>query len=433
MRTINNILHLEIGKDINRTATPQATDPTAASFIADGEIVVTDVDGTVLDSTTVLTKDRVVIRQGQGTSLPQIVSPVIRRKAVTSYSAKNYTAATQQVDYIGYNAATATGAWEVINNNDYVVTITNINSPNYGSIGIQKLGFYKSDASATKLEINDAVAISLYQNTTRTQFQAPFKVERVSSDAGVATNASTGTISAVNGAVTFVTSGGTPSTDFPVGTYVRFGTATTSPIYKIVAVDDTGNGTITIDMPYQGATASFVAGAAEYITNALALAGEVGIKLTGIAQTFDEVRRFQYIISRWQTNIINGGTTTITAQTTPNPGIGTYEQIAEIEYMAVGYEGFIHRDRQPYIAPRKNALSTAKYSVVNLTYADIADNGIAANTPNMKELMLAFAVNSVGSPNTYLTQSQGVVTSVVTVLNAWIGTTPGPFTDITLA
>lgn len=432
IRTINDILHLEIGKNINRTGSVQATDPTAAAYLADGEIVVTDVDGTVLDSTTILTRQKVQVRQGQGSTLPQIVSPVIRRKAVTSYKAGNYAAVTQQVDYIGFNASTSTGSWDVINNNDYVVTITNISSPNYGSIGIQKLGFYKSDATATKLEINDAMAISLYQNTKRTQFQAPFVVERVSSIAGSVTTAATGTITAVNGATVLVTSGATPATDFSVGSYVRFGTTASDPIYKVIAVSNSAQ-TITIDMPYQGATATFTAGNADFLTNALTLAGEVGIKLTGIAQTFDEVRRLQYLVSRWQTNGINLGATTIATPTKPNEGVGTYEQIAEIEYMALGYEGFIHRDTQPYITPRKNALVTGKYSVLNLTYNDIAEGGIANNSSNWKELMIAFAINATGSPNTYLTQAQGTVTSPVTVFNAWIGTTPGPFVDITLA
>lgn len=421
MRTINSITHLLIGKNLSRTGSVQVLDSSLATFLASGEVVVCDVNGTVLNSTTVLTRDRIVIRQGQGTGgAPQVISPVIYKNAVLDYRGANFKAATAQVDYIGYNAATGLGAWDVINNNSYIIGIKNSDSVNYGTLGVEKFGKYTSDSSATHLEINDALAISLYENTTRTSFEPLFLVERVSSNAGAATTGATGTLTVVKG-INTVTASVSATAEFAAGDYVRFGTAVTSPVYKVVSASGT---TLTLDMPYQGNSGTFTAGNAEYITAALALAAASGIKLTGIDQTFNTVARKQYMVSRWTTTLVNGGTTPIVIQTRATEGIGEYEQIAQLEYETIGYEGFLNRNAIPYQTPRSNALSTASYSTLHLYYSDHPGEGVIARSNQPKELIIAFAVATVASPNTYGTNAQGAVTSVVDVLNAWLSTFP---------
>ena len=63
MITANRATNLVIGKNISRTGSLAATQVTASS-IADGEVVVTDAAGKILDSTTVLSAKEVVVVQG---------------------------------------------------------------------------------------------------------------------------------------------------------------------------------------------------------------------------------------------------------------------------------------------------------------------------------------------------------------------------------
>jgi hypothetical protein len=66
--TQNSIQLLEVGKNINRTASVTALDPSVSTYAASGEIVVTDIMGNVLNTTTVQSVDKIKIMQSRGTT-----------------------------------------------------------------------------------------------------------------------------------------------------------------------------------------------------------------------------------------------------------------------------------------------------------------------------------------------------------------------------
>lgn len=421
--TQNSVMHLLIAKAMARTGTT-ALDPSASTYVSAGEIVVTDLDGTVLDSTTVVGKPAIKIVQSQGASLPSIQSPVIELNGVKTYSGKAYTPPTLQVDYIGYDVTTNAGDIEVISDNGYEILIEDMNSAAYGSIGIGKFGFYVSDSSATKEEIWSGLAINLYQNTVRL-VNKPFIVERVASIiAGTDTTGATGTLTFTNGSTLVTASVASGANGAVVGAYLKTDDVAvdTGVLYKITALPTST--TFTIDQPYQGATAAFTAGNASVYTAALLSAGSLGIKLTGQAPVFTSPQSTEYYVNRWNTSVRNGGTTTVSTPTKATEGVGSYAATASLEYFLLGNEGFIARNNVPYQTPRANTVSTDTYGFITLEWDSVKSGAIFNQEAASKQLLMAF---TTGGNREQLT---GVVTSVQTVLNAWLN---GKFTALALA
>jgi hypothetical protein len=421
--TQNSIMNLLIAKDVARTASATALDILASTYLVDGEIAVVDLSGTVLDTTTVQSVSQIRIVQSQGAALPSIQSPVIELAGVKSYKSKVYSAPTQQVDYIGYNAITLAGDIDIINSNGYEIMIHDVNSAAYGSTGVSKFGFYVSDATATKAEINDGLAVSLYQNIARV-IRKPFLVERLSAATFTQSTAATGTATYTNGSVVVTTSGATPATDFPVGSYVRIGTTATStltlPVYKVVAVSNSAQ-TITLDQPIQGVSGTGATTAFAFAVAATVNASALGIRLTGIAAVFTSPQSTEPYINRWITSVRNAGVTPVVAQVGALEGIGSYPVVASLEYFLIGNEGFISRNDIPYVAPRANALSAGTYHFITLEWDSVKSGHIFNQQAASKQLLLALNFVAASAPTSIV----GAASSVQDVLNAWISSSVG--------
>jgi len=425
MTTQNSIMNLLIAKAIARTGST-ALDPAASTYLSDGEVAVVDLDGTILDSTTVVGKRKIKLIQSQGASLPSIQTPEIELAGVKTYLGKAYTAPTVQIDYIGYNVVTNTGSLDVINDNGYEILIHDINSAAYGSTGVDKFGFYVSDSAATQAEVMDGLAVNLYQNTAKV-VRKPFIVERVASViAGTNTTAAAGSLVFTNGSNIVTYSGATPATDgLALGAYVKTDdiAVDTGVLYKITSAVTAGS--FTIDQPYQGSTATFTAGNASVYTAAQLNGGSLGIRLTGLAPVFTSPQSTEYYVNRWEASIRNGGATTVTNAQGATEGVGSYAAVASLEYFLIGNEGFISRNDIPYVNPRANAVSTSTYGFITLEWDSVKTGQIFAQEPNSKQLLIAFAT---GGSREQLTGAANN-TSVQTVLNAWLST----FTALALA
>ena len=419
--TQNSIMHLLVGKNISRTASVTATDPAASAYAATGEIVVTDVSGTVLNTTTVQAVDRIRIVQSQGAASPSIQSPIIELAGIKTYSSKAYTAPTLQVDYIGYNVSTNAGSIEVISDNGYEIMIHDLNSAAYGSTGVDRFGFYVSDSAATQEEIWTGIAVNLWQNTVRV-VNKPFIVERVASAiAGTDTTGAAGTLTFTNGSTTVTASVSSTGNGIAVGSYIKTDDVAvdTGVYYKVTAIPTAT--TITIDQAYQGATAAFTAGNASVYTAALVTAGSLGIKLTGIAPVFSTPQSTQPYVNRWNVVLRNFGSTTTTNVTAGTEGVGSYPYTASLEYFLIGNEGFISGNDIPYVSPRENVLSTGTYNFLTLEWDSVKTGGIFNQQANSKQLLIAFDF----TPGTPPTNALGAVTSVQDVLNQWISSAIG--------
>lgn len=424
--TQNSIQLLEVGKNVNRTANVTALDQTTSTYAANGEIVVINMAGTVLNTTTVQGVDKIKIFQSRGTTDSPIISPTIELAGIKTYSSKAYTAPTLQVSYVGYDASVATGDIDVISNNGYEIRIHDLNSVNWGSIGTDVYGMYVSDNSATKAEINDGLAVNLWQNTVRL-VKKPFIVERVSAATFTASTAATGTATYTKDSATVTTSGVTPVTDFPVGSYVRIGTTATTvltlPVYKVIASSNSTQ-TITLDQPFQGSSSTGATTAFAFATAATVNASALGIKMSGQAMVYSipqSLQSTQPYMNAWETNVGYAGNTTVTTPTKATRGSGYFADMASWEYFLVGNRGFIERNNIPYVYPPLDVLATGTYNILSLEWDSVKTGQVFNQQAASKQLDIAFDFTPASAP----TQVTGVVTAVQDVLNSWIPSTIG--------
>lgn len=196
-----NISYVLVGKNV------AATSATRAENLASGEVAISDVYGNVPASGTGLGK--FMIHQG-GSSR---ITDVITTSNVVSVSAKAFAAPTEQITYIGYNGSS--GAIQAINSNDYFVRM---NFP-FGSRGQEfpqqnwVMGYYKSDTSATQLEIAAGLVQTMAADF-RKKYERSVKVE-MTGDGTVADFTGTATMlkfTKDSKTVAFVTSAGVAST-----------------------------------------------------------------------------------------------------------------------------------------------------------------------------------------------------------------------------
>lgn len=412
----SNVQHVLVGGAVSASG---ATTLNSTFIAATGEIGIFTPEGIQMNTTNAATEKQFIVAQTRGAAgEPKIlVTEVIDKAKIKSIKKKAYSAAAQQVDYIGYNGTS--GSIEVNANELYYIELyleEYITSSHDGRY--IKHGQFNSNSSSTQANIADGLVVSLVNNFSREPKQL-IKFERVNSAAtGSVTTAATGTLSPILGSKYVACSGGTPSTDFvssSAGSYVRFGTALTSPVYKVVGVDDTGNGTITLDIPFQGASATFTAGNAEFIL--AASVGNSGLKLTGVAQPWSLEKKFDKVV-RWTTNLSEDafGATVVTKSVGASEGTGTYKQVAELERFCQRNDNDNYRIGQPDLfEPRQDASSSVSgggYDLLQIVYEQEEVVGFVGNV-SPKVLTLCIPATTP----TYATGGgTGEITDVLEVL-----------------
>lgn len=417
--TQNSVMNLLIGKKLTRTVNAQITDSSAATYIADGELLVTDSSGTVLDSTTVLTKASVRIVQGQGANKPLIWSDEINKADVTSYTGKSYTAGTVQIDYVGFDAVSNLGSFDVISSNDYEIRLFDIDSSIQGTLGDWKFGFYTSDATATQSEIARGLTESLFTNTRDLVFPNVL-IEMVTDLATYA--AATSTYTLVNGSPNVVAAG---ANTIVAGDLIRVTTNTDLiavyyvSAYGVTAFTGATANDFKLNYAYQGAS---VAGATLY-RNTVAPT-QFGVRITGKAVYFTAPNLTTFHVNRFKTTVMNSGSTAVVTEQNATEGSGSYERVSEIEYQLLGNEGLVARQGViPQIVIRSNVEATGTYDIYSLSHSKRTIGSIIGNPTQYKQLMIAGNMLSGNGTNMI-----GAVTSIQDVLNAWLST----FTAVSL-
>lgn len=427
MIATTHVKHLLLGKKIASTASVTAKDPSASTYAVDGEVVVTDVFGNVLNATTVASVDRIVLVQSQGPTKPAIKSDVIERKKVTAYNVKAFSAAVEQVTYLGFNGTS--GTIQAINSNNYFGRILwQGEALTYGNRDMYTAFEYTSDSAATVAE----VALGLHESAvlnTKKHADRLVRVERVSDGTFTASSGGAATVVYNSTKITIVESAGAAAdagkynadaSTFAVGDAIRIGgTAATDAVYIITAISGAGTATctITLDTPFQGASATVAAANVGHVSTPTAW----GLKFTALPKSFS-AGAFRYSKVRFKILAKDFGTTTVTNATGASEGSGTTEQVQELEFFQVGFEGKLYRTDVPTPTPRANAvnyLSTNDgFSLITLNYHDQGTGGIGVTEPSLKEVIIG-AAKGAGAVGT---QFNAASTGVVTVLDEWLKT-----------
>lgn len=406
----DNSFGVFIGKSISRTASVQVYDPAnTTTFLANGEVVVVGADGNVLTAgQTVADSEFIRIAQGRGTSADSIISNKIFGADVTHYKGVSYQAPAEQISYVGYNGSS--GAIEAISGNTYKLRVTfNHDSELWSEQKNIIYNEYTSDSSATASEIA-AGFVKKYNNTYPAN-NADIKVERVCDGTfTVAGGATTATVTNGSKTVTFSGSGH----NFAVGDVIRIGGATgTYPVFLVAAVS---GATVTLDSAYQGTSG----------TVANANIGEMssitswGLKFTGKALTFS-VGLFKYIKVAFDVTLQDFGTTTVTDSQTASRGNGTYEEVAELEYFALGFDGWLStRNSVPAVSqPRTDATSGATYDIITIKGYDRTDFGaVSGIKPSPFTIIIA------------MVDGAAQTTNLLAQLNPWMASTPKSFANV---
>lgn len=398
----------------------QARTGTSLSTAAAGEVFVTDASGTLLDTTTVALADKIMIMQSQGSALPVIVSPVIKKSNVFTYKGGRYTAPVQGISYIGYNGST--GSIDVVNDNAYTALVYTYDSPTWAEKSPAIIGYYKSDSSATEQEIADNLCLSMYQNKKNIQAAKPFTVERVNSGADGGSGAVVATFTEDSAIVTFAS-----NVTLATGSYIRFANGTlTSAVYK-VSVGVTAGTSITLDVPWDAA--STTTSTWGNLSAANAQAGDFGLKLTGRAQPVSQSLiqnggLNEYYFVRFKPNLVGfGATSTDYNNTVAVSGSGVPAQVGVEERQLLGNEGFLHPGAMPFQTPRSNTnFSALGYSFIHLEFSDSPVNVVLGLESQPKQLDIALEASAVSPAITFNTNIQGASTSVWDVLESWLVT-----------
>jgi len=417
MNTTTNSQLLLVALDVARTASV-SLDPTSANYLADGEVVVTREDGrTILVAAASPMPAKVRVVQRKGDKL--VASPILDGSKLKSYKGAAYAAATEQVTYIGYNGASE--AIDVINSNVYLTRVIRQDTQaTFLNKEMMKFGTLKSSASASQSEISLGLASSLIANFAR-EPEKEIKFESVCDDAGAIIPTGTGTVNVSNGSkvITFLTdvADATGATVLLVNEFLRFGTAVTDPVYKIMSID-VPNEQITLDRPYEGVSDSAVANnTIERITVALGAAADWGIKMTGLARKFT-AGTFKYSKVRFEVTLAEDfGTTVVTKSAAATEGVGMYEQVAELEWF-VGSNA-IERigTPSPVITASVGTESGHGYGWIEIACDNVSHVGVAG--PAVSKIEVKIACNGGAAGGTFGTSITDNTNGVADTLDAW--------------
>lgn len=351
--------------------------PANKAAMVEGELFVVGPD---METAAVATDDYFYVVQRTATGFKY--SNKIQRLNVKKYQGHEYAAATEQVSYVGYDGTS--GSIVVNDETEYAMNIVFKHDKDIWSQRQHKKtqhyttgGATGAPVTATQAEIADNLAIQ-FSSEQETMTLAAF--ERLSDEAGAAMGAAADTLVGVAGSTSIiVTDTGADSsvTAIAAGDYIRIGTATTDPVYKVITGVPVTGGTIVVDQPLQ-ASFSLLGTTTEIILAAAQAAAECGISVRGLAQTFNTLDFYEQVQFELALDggFHIGGNTSLAefgngASASPESGSGTYEKVFDLENKAQGYEGITNRTGFPIPAFPVYADTAGQYDVYVVSHDDV--------------------------------------------------------------
>lgn len=362
-----------------------------------GALAVVDEENKAVKGTLATGKVRVVQRVGN----TLVYSPFFDMAKVQVAIHEDYSAALEQISYVGYNGTT--GELDEITNTTFVLQF--ILEHTAGAVNnspfIKTVPFKTSTALQKDLALGWLQSANAVFKTAITPYSS-IKFERVLNEAVDAANDFLGDATVVKGTKSFTVAessgaagdGGdyATSTSIVVGDWVRIGTvgggtALTSSVYRVTAVADVSSAlcTITVDDYIVAASGTYAAATSDIEVIASATVDgdtNFGIKMTGIkpptfspeTDTYDKVR--YHVTSE---DFVNAAFTT---SQEAYEGTGVYEQISVQELFSFMNEGGGRfRTAYPSLNARSEAAVGTTYSQITVTAYDDEFSDIVGNNP----------------------------------------------------
>ena len=423
LRKPNNVFSVIIENQVTAgfpTTGTKVTDanlPIGAAVMTNLGLVVTSL-GALSDG------DQFIIVQGKGVGNPLMKSPVLTKGKI-SYSSKKFIAAAQQVTAVGFNGTT--GALPVANDTDFYIKIRK--NDNDAANRSQPMSLFagpvKTDASGTQLELAEALVSNGIVNFAKEPANGYLTFEMLNGGARTAAHSGAGTLTFTKGSREVVASAATATTNVVAGDLISIAAATTTAVYLVTAKDGAGN--LTLSVPYQGATTTITASAADIrVAEATAEAAASGVRLTGVQADFDVNAFRDYYANRF-TVTFSDPTTPVTHLQGAFNGNGVWQQVAMDEYMSYGYEGQNDmlavpprlRDQEVKI-PGVGGVTAldAKYSVINIASEESIDGLVSSAKGKANVIIYLNLENNAGSGILATTGSSGEVLAGALGFNA---------------
>lgn len=322
---------------VNRVLVTNVTGANTGTSIATavaGDILVLNAGMNNLTGTPTITSaadnDTIYIAQGLSNGQVTLSSPISLKNVIRARRAA-YVAPAEQVTDIGYNGTSGSIATPT-NQTEYTMRLVYLDDqrwqPQRQTRGVYN---YITSNSATITEVAFA-------------FQR--KVNGDPSAKVSATVLTNGTPTAIGASATLAVTNGSPYVtasaaghNLVVGDIVKIGgNTTTTGAYLVTAVNGVN---ITLNTPYQGATAAAATGFEMSVITA------TGLRLTGEAITYNGIDLYMKV--SFTVSLVGEGLVpeTVVNTTTMNYGNGYWEQIRDLEYFAQGYKGASNRTLFP--------------------------------------------------------------------------------------
>jgi hypothetical protein len=421
MTNQRNVRNIILAKAIAvGSVTPAAGTQVEPSNTVEGTVMLTDSNGKRITSS-LSSYPTFSVVQSQGANLP-LIKHNIKLANITSVSLKNYTAATEQVTYIGYIGSGTGDLPPIITSGPDVSYFGDVTLQGefetFGNRDMKKSFGYVTKVGDTKSDIASGLALSLHGGVAR-MADPYYKVELINRADGSATGAAADTVIGSKGSKTVViTDTGANATVIAIaaGDFLRIGTAVSAEIFRVVtSTVGTSGGTLTLDRPLK-ANVSLLGTTAYFITSANASAALFGIRLTGLPKTYQDIS-FRYYKFRFLVELPSMGTTAVTYSTASSEGTGTTEQIQQLESFLLGNEGarMIIQPDMP-IVRRKNSLNylaassgALGWSIITINYFDVNTNNLTGGQKHEKSLTIAGCSDGAnGVVNTQISDTTGI-------------------------
>jgi len=375
--TRNDLIAGQIGVFLVGSLTAKTTALTAGQRF---QIVYKRVDGALIESP-VIDYSNIIDKQDVGTPVGEA----------------------QGVKALGFNGTS--GSIDVANGEDYVVHYNwNDNTKTFGRGLPTKFLAYRSSSSATQVEIAAGLVENAVANNSREKVPVVVADLLVNS-AGLALGTGVDTITLLKGSKLFTATDiddATGNAALAVGDYLRVGTAITAVCYEITAIDIVTN-TGTLAYAYQGDDYSAVDTSFERIAAATAATSDAGVILTGQIMPFKagKLKYSPVFFNFWKVGE-GFGATTVSEVTKPSKGIGTYKEIAEIEWFLRGNRGESYRVADYPVDYTADAVSGKTYQQITVSYKDLNAVTLDREVASFGALMIATEDESASTVHTDL-------------------------------
>lgn len=405
-----NKTHIVVGKDLALLAEGS----TRASLVAGTIGIFANGSATAIDGTTDLAagdKFKVVYMNVDGNI---IESPMYDYDLLKRKKAKNYAASTEQKTAIGYNGTS--GSIVVANSENYIMHLVRKDwSKTWGEHGHYKLlAAYESDASATQTEIAFGLMANAVKNLALEKQKSGVEVTKLgllNSATVTLTNDFAGNCVVVKGvaALTVASSGQyATNTDVAVGDYVRLGATTATAvttsanIYRVTAISGTTTKIYTLDRPVTEPSGTYATGTGtEVVPKATAEAANWGIVIESLPVKF-EPGKFKFQNITFEVTLGGFGSTAVTELTAAYKGVGTYKEVAEIEWELSGNRGEGYKVASFPVQKNLNATSGKTYDMISLDFENDNARTLDGKATSFHSLVIATEDESSSTVHTQL-------------------------------